>query len=198
MKNELASKPLSAQNRQTAFMTTRTIVLVGLLSAALTVGKLALSFVPNVEVVTLLILVYASVFGRKIAIFATMIFCTIEVLLYGFSSWVVLYFIHWNMLALIASIILKRYRVWLAIVYACVMTFFFGILDTAINTIFAAAGGVPSYQLLNLFVAYYIRGGWFYLVHIVSNAVVVGSLYFPLVLTIKKLYRNDENKRNLE
>jgi energy-coupling factor transport system substrate-specific component len=44
-------------------MKIRDIVLVGLLSAATTAGKLALSFLPNVEIVTLFFIVFATTLG---------------------------------------------------------------------------------------------------------------------------------------
>lgn len=41
------------------------IAVIGLLSASITIGKLALSLVPNVEIVSLLFIVYTIVFGVK-------------------------------------------------------------------------------------------------------------------------------------
>lgn len=46
-------------------MKIRDLTLIGILSASITAGKLALSFIPNVEVVTLLFIMYAIVFGTK-------------------------------------------------------------------------------------------------------------------------------------
>ena len=55
-------------------MNIRDITLIAILSASITAGKLALSFVPNVEVVTLLFIVYSIVFGVKKSIFISFIF----------------------------------------------------------------------------------------------------------------------------
>jgi len=184
VKNYLVNKN---DNSNIAKNTTRKVVLIGMLSATLTAGKLALSFIPNVEIITILIMVYSTVFERKIAVFSSLVFCTIEVLLYGFNSWVILYFIHWNALALLSGTLLKKPRIIVAVLLSVIMTFAFGVLDSIIYTVMAAAGGVPNYQLLNLLIAYYLRGGWFYLVHIVSNACVVGALYIPLVLALQKV-----------
>ena len=43
----------------------REIVLLGLLGAVLFVAKTALAFLPNIEPVTLLVMVYASVLGWR-------------------------------------------------------------------------------------------------------------------------------------
>lgn len=180
----------SADKKHIAQVTIKNIVLVGILSATLTVAKLALFFVANVEIVTLLIMVYATVFGRKTALFSALVFSTVEVLLFGFNTWVVLYFIYWPLLALVAGTILKKPRVWCAVLLAIVLTIVFDVLDSLITTIFAALGGVPTYQLVRIFVSYYIRGIWFYVVHLVSNAVVVGALYLKLVQTLQKVRPN--------
>ena len=68
------------------------VVKVAVMSALLTALKFALSFIPNVEVVTLLIMVYAAVFGAAYALPAVLVFCAVEVAIYGAGSWVVLYF----------------------------------------------------------------------------------------------------------
>jgi energy-coupling factor transport system substrate-specific component len=169
-----------------ALSAVKNIVLTGFLAAVLTVAKFALSFIPNVEIVTVLILVYATVFGFR-AVYAVLIFCTVEVLLYGLGSWVALYYFYWTALCVISCALLSRPRPVAAVIYAVVMTFLFGILDALINAVFAALGGVPSYQLFNIAIGYYARGVEFYVVHLVSNAVVVAALYRPLVSAISKL-----------
>ncbi|MDE6059872.1 MAG: hypothetical protein K2G31_00135, partial [Clostridia bacterium] len=78
---------------------------VAAMAAMLTAFKFALSFVPNIEVVTLLILVYGSAMGIAYALPATLIFCSIEVAIYGAGSWVLLYFIYWPLLALLAGLL---------------------------------------------------------------------------------------------
>ena len=69
-------------------MKLRDIVLVGLLSAVTTAGKLALSFIPNVEIVTLFFILFAVVLGMKHSLFIAVIFVTTDILIYGFSTWV--------------------------------------------------------------------------------------------------------------
>lgn len=164
---------------------------VAVMAASLTVLKLALSFIPNVEVVTLLILCYASAFGARRTITATMIFCTVEILLYGFNSWVLLYYIYWNALAFTASLCLKKPSLIVAVVIAVLFTVFFGVLSTAIDVMFAGINGVPESELGYLFTAYYVRGAWFYIIHVISNFFIVGVLYIPLTVTLYKILDKD-------
>ena len=90
---------------------------VAVMSAMLTALKFALSFVPNVEVVTLLVMVYAAAFGAAYALPATVIFCAVETAIYGAGSWVVLYFVYWPLLALLSCLAfgkLRRLPLWLS------------------------------------------------------------------------------------
>lgn len=164
---------------------------VAVMAASLTVLKLALSFIPNVEAVTLLIICYASTFGARRTMTATMIFCTVEILLYGFGSWVILYYIYWNALAFTAALCLKKPSPVVAVVVAVVFTAFFGVLSTAIDVMFAGVNGVPKSELGYLFSAYYIRGAWFYIVHVVSNFCIVTVLYLPVTVTLYKILGKD-------
>lgn len=169
-----------------AKLTTTYVVRVAFMSALLTALKFALSFVPNVEVVTLLILVYGACFGLAYALPATLIFCAVEVAIYGASSWVLLYFLFWPLLALLASLFLKGGRTWLALIFAVVGSEFFGVLSACCDTLFCVANLSPA-ALGDYWVAYYLRGVVFDIVHIVSNFIVVLVLYKPLVSVCKKI-----------
>ena len=73
-------------------------------AATLIVGKFVLSFIPNIEVVTTLVAVYAFVFGFD-CLGATAVFCLADLILYPPSLDVaVSYFIYWNLLALIVAL----------------------------------------------------------------------------------------------
>ena len=92
-------------------LSTLYIVRVAFAAALLTVGKLALSFVPNVEVVTLFVVVYGSALGPAYVLPATLIFCAVEMALYGIGTWNVLYFVYWPLLGL-CSCLLRGRRLW--------------------------------------------------------------------------------------
>ena len=63
-------------------MKTREIVIYGILSAVLLAAQVSLGFLPNIEIVTLLILVYTLVFRKKV-FFIIYIFVFLEGLIYG-------------------------------------------------------------------------------------------------------------------
>ena len=68
----------------------RSIALVGIMAATLECGKLVLSFLPNIEVVTILCALYGYVFG-VLGIVAAAVFVCLEPLIYGFGSWIITY-----------------------------------------------------------------------------------------------------------
>lgn len=184
---EIQSKAFYPSTKESAtFLATKNIVLIAIIAASLIVLKLALFIVPNIEVVTVLILAYSTVFGKKTALSA-LIFCAVEISIYGFGMWTMLYFLYWCPLSLIASVLLKKASPFLAVILAIISTIWFGVLDAIIYTIFSVAGGVEFPQMLIVFGAYYARGIWFCVTHIVSNAIVVAALYKPLVAVLCRI-----------
>jgi len=162
------------------------IVRVAIMAAMLTTLKLALSFVPNVEVVTLLILAYGSAMGIAYALPASLIFCAVEVAIYGAGGWVLLYFIYWPLLAVLASAFLKGRRTWLAAAFAVVGGVFFGVLSACCETLFCVSSLAPAH-IGDFWVAYYLKGIYFDLAHMISGLLTVCILYAPLVSVMRRL-----------
>ncbi len=84
----------------------KNITLIGVMVATLEVAKFALSFLPNVELVTLLIMLYTLYFGRKI-IYVIPVFVLIEGIVWGFGIWWIMYLYLWPLLALITYLFRK-------------------------------------------------------------------------------------------
>lgn len=91
-------------------MKAKDIALIGLLSASITAGKLALSFIPNVEIVTLLFIVYTIVFGFKKSIFVSIVFTTTDILIWGISTWITVYYFIWFLLIAITALMKEKIK----------------------------------------------------------------------------------------
>ena len=78
----------------------KTIATVGVMAATLECGKLVLSFLPNIEVVSILTALYGFVFGWA-GVLAAFIFVMIEPLIWGFGPWFITYLIYWPLLAFV-------------------------------------------------------------------------------------------------
>lgn len=160
-------------------MNIRDIALIGILSASLTAGKLALSFIPNIEIVTLLFIIYASVFGLKKSLFVSLIFSTSEILIYGFSTWLLGYYIIWPMLIILVSTMKNRFNS--EYVYATIGALFgylFGMFFAVVESFFYGV----SYGWV-----YWINGLLFDLVHGTANFIIILTLYKPLLKVMVKL-----------
>lgn len=174
----------TADNRQAA---ARRIAQTAVIAAILLAGQVALRVIPNVEIVTMVIIVAAFVFPPVVSVGAAVVFATGEWLIYGFGYWVAAYYIYWPMLA-VAATLLKliskpQLRSIAATVIAVVLTAFFGVLTSIVDAAFAS-------NLSKMFFVYfpiiYMRGIWFYVTHIVSNAVIVSLLFSPLSRALKQ------------
>lgn len=167
-------------------MKAKDVALIGLLSATITSGKIALSFIPNVEIVTLLFIVYTVLFGYRHTILASVIFSTTEILIYGFSTWLLMYYLIWPILILITEVIKKKtkseygYAVLAGLFGLC-----FGLLFAITESIFYG---------LSYGVVYWVRGIPFDIIHGVSNFILVLVLFRPLNKILSKYVRVSINK----
>lgn len=74
------------------------MVLFGILGA-LTFGlQVVMSGLPNIEPVSLLVMLFGAVFGWK-ALYPVYVFVVMEILFYGFSTWNIYYLYIWAILA---------------------------------------------------------------------------------------------------
>ena len=163
-------------------MKIRDIALIGILSATITAGKLALSFIPNVEIVTLLFIVYTIVFGREKGFLISLVFTTTDILIYGFSTWLLGYYIVWPMLITITGLMKERIKSEYG--YAAIGAIFgytFGLLFAVVESFFYGA----AYGW-----TYWIRGIPFDLIHGTSNFIIILILYKPITDILMKLKKS--------
>ena len=169
------------QHRDRAFK----LALIAIMAATLEGGKLALSFIPNVEIVTLLCAVYGYIFGIY-GIIATYIFVGLETLIWGVNTWVVSYLIHWGCVALVFALF-GKFKVTNRLIFtatAVIMTAAFGVLTSLVDT-----GLLTGFfnDFWRRFAIIYTRGAVFYIVQIVCNLLLFIVVFKPLVKMIEKI-----------
>ncbi|MDD3243659.1 MAG: hypothetical protein PHD32_08060 [Eubacteriales bacterium] len=181
----------SALTKPKAKISVRDIALVGVLSALLTVGKLSLRFLANIEVVTLLLMVYTMALGWRRAVLAAIVFSLVEMFLYGINTWVVMYLLIWPALVLITAALCKpllRLRRWwaLALVVAAlagVYGLLFGFLCALVQAcFFAGSRGYWAYML-----AYWMAGLPFDAAHAAGNVILSLILFTPLLNLLRMI-----------
>ena len=155
------------------------IALVGIMAAIVECGKLALAFIPNVEVVTLFLALFSYTFG-SLGLLAALIFVCVEPLIWGFGTWVFSYLIYWPLVAFVFFIFgkLKIKNRFIITASVIILTFVFGVLSSLVD-IGLLSGFFDNFWYR--FGIYYARGIVFYVVHIVSNTVIF-FLLFPFLL----------------
>ena len=100
------------------------IVLIGMMTATVEAAKTALAFLPNIELVSFLFIIYTIVFGKK-ALPAVFAFVGVECLVWGMNLWVINYLYVWPLLVVI-TLIMQKSGCRQALVYA-VMSGAFGL-----------------------------------------------------------------------
>ena len=167
----------------------RAVCRIGLMAAAIECAKLVLMALPNIEVVTLSIAVFSFVFGWQ-GVVATLIFVVIESLIWGFGTWVISYFIYWPLVAvaflLLGRVAFKRRlpKILFATLLALVLTVLFGVISSFVDVgLFSGSFD----RLFERFAIYYARGVVFYLLQLVTNAVVFPILFHPLTSKLARL-----------
>ena len=150
--------------------TTRELVLLALLTALLLVLQVALSAIPNVEMVTLLIALYTLHYRHKaLAIIYVFVLC--EGLVYGFGIWFVNYLYVWA--ALWGLVMLVR-SIKSPVAWALILAMYglcFGLL-CAVPYLFIGGPGMAW--------AYFVSGIPFDIAHGLSNFAITLMLFTPL------------------
>lgn len=163
-------------------MKAKDIAIIGLLSASITVGKLVLSLIPNVEIVSLLFIIYTIIFGIKHSIIISIIFSTTEIFIYGLSTWLLAYYLIWPILIIITYIVQKTIRSEYG--YATVaglFGLFFGAFFAVVESFFYGyAYGIT----------YWIRGIPFDILHGVSNFIIVLIFFNPATKVMTYMYNS--------
>lgn len=148
----------------------KNIALLGVMIAILEVAKNVLAFLPNVELVTLFIILYTLYFGRKVFLIVPA-FVLIEGCIYGFGLWWIMYLYTWPLLAVLTMIFKKQESVW-----------FWSILSGMFGLFYGALSSIP-YLFLGGFqtaFSWWIAGIPFDIVHCISNFVLCLILFKPL------------------
>ena len=159
-------------------MPVRKITRIALLSAILYVSKVALEFLPNVELVSLLTVLYTLVFGKEAFLIVT-VFNLFELIQWGFGTWWVSYLYVWPLLVLITlllkKIIKEEFLIW------SVVSGLFGLIFGSLFAIVYLPVD-PAYAL-----AYWISGLPWDVWHGVCNFVLMLVIGKPLYLLRKKV-----------
>lgn len=160
------------------------VTLFGILGA-LTFGlKFVMSGLPNIEPVSLMVMLFAVVFGRK-CLYPIYVYVAMEILVYGIQDWNINYLYIWALLALAAWLMrsMKHPLGW------ALLSAVFGLLFGALCAPVKLFMGGPGYAL-----SWWISGIPYDVLHCVGNFIMALLLFVPLRKLLEMLYWKLKNK----
>ena len=165
------------RRRSKAVLSLYRLVFFAIYSVILIVSKEIMSFLPNIEPVSIMLILLSIYFGIE-ALIPVYVFAVTEIFLYGFGFWSIAYLYVWTVLVLVC-VVLRKFSsapLW------CIVSAIFGLL-------FGTLCSLP----------YFIAGGWgaglawivsglpYDLVHCAGNGVIAAVLFKPLNRAMKPI-----------
>ena len=163
--------------------TAKDIALIGVMVAVIEACKVALMHIPNVELTTFWIIIFAIYFGRRI-FFVIPVFILIEGFMFGIGTWWIMYLYLWPILAIIALIFKKTTSAVTWSIIAGLFGLLFGFFG-AIPYIFIGSAGANLTAGLSTAFAWWIAGIPWDLVHGIANFIIMLVLFHPVTRVMK-------------
>lgn len=160
-------------------MKAKDIVIIGALSAVLLVSQIAFSFLPNIELVSVLVIAFTLVLERK-TLYIIYVFAFCEGLYYGFGLWWVMYLYVWTILYFLVRLFRSQ-----------TSRVFWAALAGGFGLIFGALCSIPYFFVSGIGggLAYWIRGIPFDLLHGASNFIVTLAILPSLKWILHQMIR---------
>lgn len=154
------------------------MVLFGILGALTFAAKYVMSFLPNIEPVSLMVMLFAVIFGKK-WVYPVYLYVAMEILFYGINLWNINYLYVWAVLAA-GALCLRQMRHPLG---WAVLSGVFGLAFGALCGIVDVFLGGFSYAVTK-----WISGIPFDIAHCAGNFVISLIMFAPLRNLLEKLY----------
>lgn len=156
----------------------KNLCFISVCATILLISKELLAFLPNIELVTFLLLMYALHFPLSISLSIATIFCFLQIVLYGFGIWTPMYFIVWNGWVAICFL----FKHFLTTNQRC--AFF----SAAFGLIFGFLFAIPYFFVsIHTGWAYFLNGLPFDVVHCLGNYILMSVLFDPVNAFLKKV-----------
>lgn len=156
---------------------TKDLVLMGLLGLLLFAAKTAMAGLPNIEPVSLLVMVYAVTLGRR-ALYPLYVYVALELCVWGLSLWSINYLYVWLLLYLSARLLREMEAPLGWAVLSGVFGLLFGLLCAPVYWL---TGGWASA------VSWWISGIPFDIAHCIGNFTLALLLFRPLRRVLEAL-----------
>ena len=149
-----------------------------MLGALTFAAKVAMSALPNIEPVSLFVMLFAVIFGIR-CLYPIYLYVVMEILFYGIQLWNVNYLYVWPILALLAWLLRKSDSPLAWAMLSGVFGLCFGLLCAPV---YIFTGGI------GLAIGWWTSGIPYDLLHCVGNFAMALILFVPLRKLLEKLY----------
>lgn len=162
----------------------REMVLFAILGAMTFAAKYVMSFLPNIEPTSLMVMLFAVVFGKK-WVYPVYLYVMLEILFYGINLWSINYLYIWAILAVAAGLMkdMRHPLGW------AMLSGTFGLLFGALCGIVDVFIGGVSYAVTK-----WISGIPFDITHCIGNFFVALILFAPMRRLLESQYRKMQHK----
>ena len=155
----------------------REVTLFGILGALTFAAKYVMAALPNIEPVSLMVMLFGVSFGTK-AMYPIALYVVMEILFYGLGTWNIMYLYIWPLLGMIAFFLRKMEHPVGWAILSGVFGLMFGALCMPVD---AVIGGM-AYALSK-----WISGIPFDIAHCIGNFVIALVLFVPMRKLINRL-----------
>lgn len=165
-------------------LTVREMVLFSILGAMTFAAKYVMSFLPNIEPASLMVMLFAVVFRKK-WVYPTYLYVAMEILFYGINLWSINYLYIWAVLAVVALLLKDMQSAFGWAIVSGVFGLLFGVLCGIVDVFI---GGV-SYAVTK-----WVSGIPFDIAHCFGNFFIALVMFNPLRKLLEQQYRKMAKK----
>lgn len=158
-------------------ITVKDVVVCAFLAAILFVVQVALGFLPNIELVSFLVILYTLTFKKR-TLAIIYVFAVLEGLVYGFGIWWWDYLYVWTILYFVVRLFRKNTSPVIWAVISCLYGLSFGFLCSLTYLVSGGAGAMVSF---------WVSGIPFDILHGIGNFFVMLIFYKPMMELFQKL-----------
>jgi energy-coupling factor transport system substrate-specific component len=159
-------------------LSVRETVLFAILGAMTFAAKYVMSFLPNIEPTSLMVMLFAVVFGKK-WVYPTYLYVVMETLFYGINLWTINYLYIWAILAVVA-LVLKDMR----------SSFGWAMVSGIFGLLFGVLCGIVDVFIggFSYAVTKWVSGIPFDIAHCIGNFFIALVMFNPLRKLLEQQY----------
>ncbi|MFD2045895.1 ECF transporter S component [Ornithinibacillus salinisoli] len=163
-------------------MNTYKLTLLALLAAIAVVGRITLSFVPNIQPVTSMVIICGIILGPVAAVLLGLLTTFLSNMLLGMGIWTIWQIVSWAIIGIVSGLIGKTKKsipLYGIVLFSILSGYFYGFVIS-----------LTQYQITGKFLPYYLAGLPYDTYHAIGNAFFITMIY-PVLTYFMKKYAND-------